>query len=165
MTARLALVGGPGAGKTAVARELAARWGCSYVDTDEQYERMHARTVADAVICDESGFRRDEQTVVVEALRNDGAVIAVGSGALASAQVRDALARVPTVWLDVGLAQMAKRTGLSAARPVALGNVRGQLHEMLQQRAAVYAAVATATVNTDGRTVAEVADDVEEVLR
>ncbi|MEZ5157415.1 MAG: hypothetical protein R2687_01145 [Candidatus Nanopelagicales bacterium] len=39
---------------------------------------------------------------------------------------------------EVGLADAARRTGLSGARPVSLGNVRGQLHDMLVERAKAY---------------------------
>jgi shikimate kinase len=46
---------------------------------------------------------------------------------------------------------------MNQARPLLLGNVRGQLHALLQQRAPLYAEVATITVSTDDRTAAEVA--------
>ena len=47
MTARLALIGAPGAGKSTVAADLAQRWGCPYVDTDERYATEQGRTVAE----------------------------------------------------------------------------------------------------------------------
>lgn len=160
MTARLALIGAPGAGKSTVAADLARRWGCPCLDTDERYTAEHGRTVADAVIDDEAAFREVEERIVLDALGEAGAVVAVGSGALASEKVRQALGTVPVVWLELGLVDAARRTGLSGARPLSLGNVRGQLHEMLKQRAAVYASVADHTVDTDGRQPAEVADEI-----
>jgi shikimate kinase len=161
LTARLALIGAPGAGKSTVAADLAQRWGCRCVDTDDRYTAEHGRTVADAVIDDEAAFREIEERIVLEALDESGAVVAVGSGALASQKVRDALGTVPVVWLELGLVDAARRTGLSGARPLSLGNVRGQLHEMLKERAEVYAAVADHTVHTDGRSPTEVADEIE----
>ncbi len=130
------------------------------MDTDERYVAEHGSTVAEAVIDDEAGFREIEERIVLDALGESGAVVAVGSGALASEKVRDALATVRVVWLELGLVDAARRTGLSGARPLSLGNVRGQLHEMLKQRAAVYASVADHTVHTDGRQPAEVADEI-----
>lgn len=160
MSARLALIGAPGAGKSTVGALLADRWGATLVDTDTEYERTHGHGVAEAVIDDEATFRVAEESVVLAALETDGAVVAVGSGAPMSQPVREALTSVPTVWLEVGLVAAARRTGLSGARPVAMGNVRGQLHDMLLQRAEVYRTLAQLIVVTDERAAAEIADDV-----
>lgn len=160
MTARLALIGAPGSGKSAVCAELGSRWGCAAIDSDTEYERQRGRTVAEAVIDDEAGFRRDEARIVLEALAHPGAVVAVGSGAVVRDEVVQALHGVPTVWLEVGLVDAARRTGLSGSRPLSLGNVRGQLHDMLRERAPRYASVADMTVATDGRTVPSVADEI-----
>jgi shikimate kinase len=65
------------------------------------------------------------------------------------------------VWLEVGLVDAARRTGLSGARPVALGNVRGQLHDMLKQWAQVYGGLADLQVTTDGR---DPVDIIEEIM-
>lgn len=162
MSARIALVGAPGAGKSSVAGELASRWGCVVLDTDARFEQIHNFTVADAVIDDEPGFRTAERDIVLAALTASGAVVAVGSGAVTDPMVRQALLGVCTVWLEVGLVDAARRTGLSGARPLSLGNVRGQLHEMLKARAEVYGSVADITVSTDGKQVAEVADEIAE---
>lgn len=162
MTARIALVGAPGAGKSSVASALAEGWECPVVDTDAVFEQESGRSVAEAVIDDEAGFRAREEALAVRALATPGAVVAVGSGAVESAQVQQALAEVPTVWLDVGLVDAARRTGLSGSRPVALGNIRGQFHTMLQQRAEIYRQVADLQVTTDGRTPEDVAAQIAE---
>lgn len=159
MTARLALVGAPGSGKTSIGKALAQLWACELLDSDEQYLEQTGQSVAEAVIDDEASFRAVEQLIVLEALRTAGAVVAVGSGAVQAA-VAEALRSVPVVWLEVGLPDTARRTGLSGARPLSLGNVRGQLHEMLKARGEVYAQVADLTVNTDGRIVDSVAEQI-----
>ena len=61
---------------------------------------------------------------------------------------------------DPGLVEAAKRSGLTGARPVALGNVRGQLHGMLEERAPLYESLADLVVATDGRLADEVADEI-----
>lgn len=162
MTARLALVGAPGSGKSTVAAELARRWQAPVIDTDEQYREQTGSTVAEAVITDESAFRERETRLVIDALATRGAVVAVGSGAVESPAVRAALADVPVVWLQVGLADAARRTGLSGARPLSLGNVRGQLHAMMQKRDAVYESVAGLGLPTDGVDCDAVADRIVE---
>lgn len=157
---RLALIGAPGAGKSAIAAELAARWGAPLIDTDSAYERTYATTVAEAVIDDESGFRRAEQQIVLDSLTTDHAVVAVGSGALGDA-VMAALAAVPVVWLEVGLAEASRRTGLSGMRPLSMGPVRAQMADMMAARADRYSSVADLVVNTDRRAVTSVADEIE----
>lgn len=160
MTARVALVGAPGSGKSSVAAELAQRWQSPLRDTDADYEEQFG-SVAEAIIDDEAGFRAAEEELVLAALTTPGAVVAVGSGAT-SGPVLAALRRVPVVWLEVGLADAARRTGLSGMRPPSMGNVRAQLHQMLQERAAVYESIADLRVLTDGRDAADVAAEIEE---
>lgn len=161
MTARLAVVGAPGSGKSAVAAELAARWRCPFIDTDEEYLKVHGVAVGEAVIDDEPAFRQQEEALVLKALRTQGAIVAVGSGAL-SEPVLEALRLVPVVWLEVGLVDAVRRSGLSGMRPVALGNIRAQIGDMLAERAPLYASVADLTVSTDARMVTSVAEEIED---
>jgi len=58
----------------------------------------------------------------------------------------------------VGLAQSVKRVGLDTARPLLLGNVRGQLLKLLNERAALYREVATEVIDTDHATPAEIVE-------
>jgi shikimate kinase len=162
VTCRLALIGAAGSGKSAVAGEVGQRWGAWVRDTDADFEAQHGRPVAAAVVDDEESFRARETLIVLDALAAEGAVVAVGSGAVVDPRVAQALADVPTVWLRVGLADAARRTGLSAARPAALGNVRAQLHAMLKERDALYAELADMTVATDAIGIEEVVARIEE---
>jgi shikimate kinase len=157
---RLALVGAPGAGKSAIAADLEGRWGVPFIDTDAVYAQRSGVGVADAVIDDEAAFRAVEEQIVLEALATDDAVVAVGSGALGE-PVLEALRGVPVVWLEVGLAEASRRTGLSGMRPLSMGPVRAQMADMMAARASIYASVADLTVNTDRREVAGVADEIE----
>lgn len=162
MIARLVLVGAPGSGKSQIAAELAQRWGAECLDTDDMYLQRFGQTVGEAVVADESAFRGEEERIASGALAADGAVVALGSGAVLSENVRNALAACRVVWLQVGLADSVRRSGLSGPRPMALGNVRGQLQTMLEQRAGLYQQVADFLVDTDSRDVASVADEIEQ---
>ena len=64
------------------------------------------------------------------------------------------------VFLKVGLSDAVKRVGLGSARPLLLGNVRGQIKALLDERTPVYESVATLVVDTDGRTPSEVAAEI-----
>lgn len=160
MTARLALLGVPGAGKSVVGELLARAWDCPILDTDEIYAQRHGESAADAVITDEAAFRREEEGIVLESLHRDGCVVVVGSGAIASPRVQQMLQECPAVWLDIPAAEAAHRNGLSAIRPPGLGNVRAQFFDMLQQRAGQYDAVADLRVPVGSRDITDVADEI-----
>jgi shikimate kinase len=163
---RVVLVGPMGAGKTTVGRLLAERWGVELLDTDDVVEQRAGRTVSDIFVdSGEEHFRALERAAVSQALGEHRGVLALGGGAVMSEATRDALAGQPVVFLRVGLSDAAARVGLGTSRPLLLGNVRGTLKALLDERTPVYESVAIGSVETDGRTPDEVADLVEQVLR
>jgi shikimate kinase len=166
MTApRLVLVGPMGAGKSTVGRLLAERWDVPFRDTDDDVEQAEGRTISDIFV--ESGeehFRAVETAAVARALVEHDGVLAIGGGAVMAPDTRAALAAHRVVFLRVGLADAAARVGLGASRPLLLGNVRGTMKTLLDQRTPVYESVSVAVVDTDGRRPDEVAVAVEEAL-
>jgi shikimate kinase len=162
---RVVLVGPMGAGKTTVGRLLADRWGVPFSDTDDEVERVEGRSVSDIFV--ESGeehFRALERAAVARALSGHPGVLALGGGAVMAQETRRAIGGRPVVFLRVGLTDAAARVGLGASRPLLLGNVRGRLKALLDERTPVYESLAVAVVDTDGRTPEEVADLVEGAL-
>ncbi len=162
---RLVLVGPMGSGKTAVGRLLAARWGVGFRDTDADVEALDGREISDIFVeSGEAHFRRLEAAAVAEALARHDGVLALGGGAVLDAESRALLEGHRVVFLQVGLSDAVKRVGLGTSRPLLLGNVRARVKQLLDERAPVYASVATHTIDTDGRTPDEVADAIEAVL-
>jgi shikimate kinase len=165
MAARVVLVGPMGAGKTTVGRILAHRWGVAVRDTDADVEAAAGKSVQDIFVDDgEAAFRALEKAAVATALSEHDGVLSLGGGAVLDPGTRALLAGQPVVFLRVGLADASRRVGLGQGRPMLLGNVRSRIKALLDERAPVYESVAALVVDTDGRTPAEVATEIEERL-
>jgi shikimate kinase len=150
-----------GAGKTTVAKLLAARWGVTVRDTDHDVEAAEGREISDIFVDDgEEHFRALEKAAVARALAEHDGVLALGGGAVLDPGTRAALADHRVVFLAVGLSDAVKRVGLGVGRPLLLGNVRARIKGLLDERLPIYRAVAKATVETDGKSAEEVADEV-----
>lgn len=160
------LVGAMGAGKTTVGRLVAEALGVEFLDTDEMIERTAGKTVSEIFVDDgEPHFRALERAAVAEALAAHEGVLALGGGAVVDPATRDLLAGHRVVFLRVGLSDAAQRVGLGVSRPLLLGNVRGRIKQLLDERAPVYESVARHVVETDGLSAAEVADRVLAVVQ
>jgi len=158
----LIIIGPPASGKTTVGRLVAQRLGMPFVDTDQVVEDQTGRTVAQ--VFQEQGeaeFRRLEGAAVLAALAGDGAVVALGGGAVTTPAVREALAGRPVVWLDVALPEALNRSsGQAGQRPLLEGDSATQLAALMEQRRGLYAASSQWRVDTTGRAPDQVADDV-----
>jgi shikimate kinase len=162
---RVVLVGPMGAGKTTVGRLLAQRWGVAFRDTDDDVEQAEGRTVSEIFVdAGEEHFRALERAAVARAVDEHRGVLAVGGGAVMAEQTRSVLDGHRVVFLRVGLSDAAARVGLGTSRPLLLGNVRGTMKALLDERTPVYESLATVVVDTDGRTPEQVADAVVEAL-
>jgi shikimate kinase len=163
---RAVLVGPPGCGKSTVAALVAQRLGVPVRDTDDDVERVAGTSIADLFVdAGEARFRELERAAVAAALAEHAGVLALGGGAVLDPRTEADLRGHVVVFLDVGLADAARRVGLGAGRPLLLGNPRAQWRSLMEQRRPVYERVATITVDTGGRTPEEVADAVVRALR
>jgi len=158
---RVVLVGTMGAGKTTVGRLLAQAWGVGFRDSDQDVEALEGRSVSDIFVdSGEAAFRELERTAVAAALAEHDGVLALGGGAVLDESTRAKLAGHRVVFLRVGLSDAAQRVGLGVSRPLLLGNVRGRIKQLIDERTPVYESVATEIVDTDGLSVREVVERV-----
>jgi len=164
MSPRVVLVGTMGAGKTTVGALLAEAWGVGFRDTDQDVEARAGKSVQDIFVDEgEQEFRAQERAAVVDALATHDGVLALGGGAVLDAGTRALLAGHRVVFLRVGISDAAQRVGLGVARPLLLGNVRGRVKQLIEERTPVYEGLATYVVDTDGLSPEQVAAAVEVV--
>jgi len=166
MPPSVVLIGSPGAGKSTVGRRVAEKMGVPFADTDALIEAAAGMSVSDIfVTLGEDEFRALEADAVARALEEREGVLSLGGGAVLREETRSRLADVRVVWLRVTASDAASRVGLNTARPLLLGNVRATLSSLLEQRNPIYAEVATDVVDTSGRSLREVTEEVLWVVR
>lgn len=153
MAPKAVLIGLPGSGKSTIGRRLAKAMGVSLIDTDAAIEQRTGRTIPEIFAAEgESGFRRIEEEVVCEALRDHDGILSLGGGAVTTPGVRDALAGHTVVYLEISATEGVRRTSGSTVRPLLAGPDRAEKYrELMSERVPLYRRVATIRINTNRR--------------
>ena len=163
----LFLVGPMGAGKSAVGRQLARLLHLEFVDSDQEIE---SRTGVDIPFIfekeGEQGFRKREAQVIDELSQKEGIILATGGGAIMDPENRSHLgARGFVVYLHTSVDQQLSRTRRGRDRPLLHSDdPRGVLEALMAVREPLYREIADLTVDTDGRKVRTVANEIVERL-
>jgi shikimate kinase len=162
------LVGLMGAGKTTVGGAVAQRLGRPFVDTDDLVEATSGRAVVDIFATGgEAEFRELERNAVADACAAPApSVIACGGGAVLDPESRRRLRAAGfVVWLQAPPAVLAERAGRGGSRPLLTGGgAQATLERLASVREAAYESTADVTIDTEGRTVDEVAEAVVAAL-
>jgi shikimate kinase len=135
---KIYLIGFMTAGKTTVARRLAARLGWRAEDVDRLIEARERLTVADLFSRHgEAYFRSVEREIVKLLLPLRHTVVATGGGTFMDTESRQAISLDGlAVWLDVPLETVIARLRPDGRRP--LSTDRAQLERLFAARQAVY---------------------------
>ncbi len=161
------LVGPMGAGKSAVGRQLARALHLTFMDSDDEIE---SRTGVDIPFIfekeGEDGFRKRESAAIEDLTKMDGVVLATGGGAIVDPDNRSWLGgRGFVVYLFTSVDQQFKRTSRGRERPMLEnGDRREILEKLLEQRDPLYREIADLVVETDGRKVHSVANEIIEQI-
>ena len=161
------LIGLPGAGKSTAGPAAAGELGVGFHDLDALVEEAAGRTIQAILASDgEAAFRELERDAMWRALSQPPQVIATGGGWAAQPGNLEAVqGKGIVVYLQVGAAQAAARLGDATGRPILAGGpLLDKLTDLLARREKHYKK-ADQTVNTDGKSVAEVASAVAALAR
>ena len=159
------VVGPPGSGKTVTGLALATLLGVPFHDTDEAIVRQTGRSIADIFVEDgEAAFRALERAEVARAVADEQGVLAVGGGAPVDPGTEQVLQGETVVFLDVGIADAAKRVGFDQSRPLLAVNPRASWVRLMNERRPVYERVSTHRVDTAGRSPEDVAAEIAGLL-
>jgi shikimate kinase len=163
----LILIGYRATGKTTLARQLAQRLGWPWIDADVEIERRAGKSIARIFAEDgEGAFRQLESEVIAELCGQDRLVLAAGGGAPLRAENSQAMRRSGrVVWLTAAprtiLARMSADATTVGRRPNLTD--QGPLEEIIQwlaRREPIYRESAHVTVDTEGKTPAQLTEEI-----
>lgn len=151
------LVGFMGTGKSTIAQELAKQLGWSMVDTDQRIEAL-AKTTIPEIFSNkgEDFFRQLETEVIREVMSHSNQVVATGGGAVLKQENRDYMVRNSMVIaLKADEETIIDRVSSDSNRPLLQGDLKQKVHQLMQQRKAVYD-FAPLQIDTTNKTIDEI---------
>ena len=161
------LIGYRCTGKSSVGRRLAGRMGVPFVDTDEMIVAREGASIREIV--EREGwrfFREREKEVVLELSSVEGSVIATGGGILEDGGNRMFLGQGGImVWLTADADTICRRMmgdhRNEDTRPVLVhGDISSDIAATLGRREPLYRRMADVTVDTSGKTIETVVDEI-----
>ena len=109
-----------GVGKSALGRIVAKKLNLEFVDTDLNIEKKYSMKIRK--IFENKGekfFRLEEEKEVLECLKKNKTVIALGGGAFMNKNIRDSILKNSlSFWLDLNLKIINKRIKWNKKRPL-----------------------------------------------
>ena len=163
------IIGFKAVGKTTVGRALARRLGRPFVDLDRRLEGLYASRTGRRLsfreifrTLGEEDFRRLEAEVAADLLSADGQVIALGGGTpLISEALGAEIGRHWVLYLTLEREALFARI-MAAGRPAFFDpdDPRASFEALLAEREPLYRSLASAVVDTTGRTPEEIVEEV-----
>jgi shikimate kinase len=165
LTKPVFFIGFMGAGKTSVSQQLAVTRGLASIDADEYLELRENRIITDIFAEDgEEGFRDIETDVLRDLAKRSPRLIGCGGGVVSKRPVNAQIMHDAgfVVYLEVTADGAAERIPNTDSRPMFknLENAR----KTLETRRPQYEAAADVTVQTEGRSVVDIANEVAQIL-
>ena len=152
----LVLIGAPGAGKTRLGKRVAKRLEVPFIDTDKRIVAEHGAIAGIFAEHGEAHFRALERDAVARALTEDGAVVALGGGAVLDPDTQRDLAGHRVVQLTVS--EVAVRERITGTKRPLVDGVEAW-SRLVATRRPIYDRLATRTVDTSGLPIDKIAAD------
>ena len=163
----IALIGFRATGKSTVGEILAIKMGRGFIDMDRRLVQDAGHDIAAWVKQHGWGsFRRAESGLLEVIRQREGLVVATGGGIVLDASNREALRKdFFTVWLKATQQTICARLNSDPETPLSRPALSclpldEEIGKMLSERAPLYSQVASLVVDTEGKKVARIADEI-----
>lgn len=160
----LVLCGMMGAGKTTIGVKIAELTGRKWYDTDGVITDRYGKISDIFEFYGEAHFRKIETEVVKELAALDNLVISTGGGLVLKSENNALLKKDgKIVFLRASVDTLVARLNGDNSRPLLQAreqNVRARLEKLLRERAPIYEHVADFTVDVDGKTPKQIAEEI-----
>ncbi len=159
----IVLCGMMGAGKTTIGIRLSELTGMRWYDTDDLIVDKYGRIADIFEYYGEGRFRQIETEIVHRVAGEDNCVISTGGGCVLrpenSAAFKEGGGKI--VFLKVDLEVLFARTGHTGdERPLLKNTTFEKMRALLEQRTPIYESCADYTVDTNGKGIDEVAQEI-----
>ena len=141
MKKNLVLLGMMGVGKSTLGKIVAKKQKLKFIDTDLKIEKKFGMKISE--IFEKNGekfFRIHEENIVLESLKNNNCVIALGGGAFINKNIRDEILKNSiSIWLDANLKILSSRVKWSKKRPLLnVENIQEKIKKLYSERKNIY---------------------------
>jgi len=166
-TDNIFLIGPMGVGKSTIGKQLAAKTGLEFKDTDQEIQKRTGVDIPTIFEFEgEAGFRKREQAVLDDLTQQRGLVLSTGGGIVLDTTNRQHLtARGLVIYLHCSPNQQYARTQKDRSRPLLqTENPLAKLQELMEQRDPLYRQVADHIVSTEKRNAASVTNEIYQLV-
>ncbi len=162
MKKNLVLTGMMGSGKTSVGKSLSKKLNMEFGDTDSIIENKMSLSISDIFNSKgEEYFRKIEEAESIKLVQKKSFVVALGGGAFLNDAIRKEVKKnCISVWLEVNIDELFRRTKNSRKRPL-LNNINNtkDLKKFYEKRKKVYA-LSDYKINCDNKTEDAIIDEI-----
>lgn len=169
MKHNIILIGYMGSGKSTVAKELHIKTGVEIIDTDEMLVKEQGRSINEIFQTDGEAAFRNLETEFLRRLseRSSAYILSTGGGMPVREENRAILKNLGTVFfLKADTDTIFERVKEDTQRPLLQGtDQRAKIAGMLKERTPMYELTADHVIETDGKTVKDVVNEILCLMR
>ena len=129
-----------GVGKSTVGKQLSKKLGYKFIDMDNIIEKKENMSISKIFkIKGESYFRKIEENLTLQYLKDKKAVISLGGGAFLNLKIRkEVLKNGVSFWLNISIKSLLLRVSRSKKRPLIEGNYKKKMTDISSKRKDIY---------------------------
>lgn len=161
------LIGYMGTGKSTVAAYMAKQYGMEVMEMDQMIVEQEGMSISDIFAKHGENYFRDVETkLLVEIQTQDNKVVSCGGGVVLREQnVEEMRKGGHIVLLSAKAETILERVKDDNSRPLLQGNKNiAFINDMLEQRRPKYESAADVVIQTDGKQVADICNEISEQI-